>query len=569
MKFCRWSLGLLAILATGGCKDPTRPAGQEDDLPDSGPFFRLAYVHDEGLGQASAPLSAFGSGRLDVAIASKSQVHLLRNVGNGSFQEAGSRSVDRANGWGLHDFNLDGRLDLFIAQQERTGSKDALLNNGNGSFSPADLGNETIAPTRTVIFADFDGDGHADSYHASSAFGENHAWNELHPGLAPGSFGEDIIDDILDPPNPSFWHAPASGPNGCEGEWSNKQFKGAVVRDFDRDGRPDLVNTAYADRGFQDDRCETYAKGWVDQQDRGIFVFRNVSTPGSIRFQDVSHEAVDSAYGSTSTHMNAYHALPIDFDRDGDFDLFVGAKVRPAGGGTSEDSPAVRFLENVSTPGRIRFEDITGIVGLAWLNQAPPEIRAERNLAAGAAMDYDNDGFSDLVLVNRDAQSLYPYLHVFRNTGAGTFEQVEPSDHGMDDGAGGRDLSYADLDGDGRLDVIVNDGTNGGYVGRDDSRIYLNNFETENHWIGLLVVDGGGFPVIGARLEVFESGTRQLLGMDEVRTDFSYRSKRNPQLHFGLGPSVTRVDVEILTRYGASHRIEALSVDQVHRIEVG
>jgi hypothetical protein len=149
------------------------------------------------------------------------------------------------------------------------------------------------------------------------------------------------------------------------------------------------------------------------------------------------------------------------------------------------------------------------------------------------------------------------------------FEQVDPADHGMADGAGGRDMSYADLDGDGRLDVIVNDGTNGGYVGRNDSRIYLNTLETQNHWVGLLVVDGGGSPVIGARIEVFESGTQRLLGMDETRTDFSYRSKRNPQLHFGLGPSVTQVDVEVRTRYGASYRIEALSVDQVHRIELG
>lgn len=533
----------------------------------AGTLFRLAYVHPAGLGQASALVDAFGSGRLDVAIAAKGQVHLIRNEGGGRFAPAGSLSVDRANGWGAHDFDGDGRLDLFIAQQEVSGSRDALLNTGTGAFVSQDLGNESLLPARTVLFADFDGNGAVDSYHSGSAFGTNHAWNQLHPGLGGGRFGNDVIDQVLDPPEPGFWHAPAAGPAGCAGEWSNKQFKGAVVRDFDGDGRPDLVNVAYADLGFQDERCLAFARAWVNAQDRGIFVLHNVSQPGQIRFRNVSAEAIPRAFGKSSQDINAYHALPLDFDRDGDFDLFVGATVRPAGGGAYEDTPAVRFLRNESVPGLIRFSDVTDAVGLGWLNAPAPPLRSERNLAAGAAMDWDNDGFTDLVLVNREAQSLFPYVHVFRNEGGQSFHWVEPSLHGMADGAGGRDLTYGDLDGDGRLDVVVNDGSNGGYVGRNDSRIYLNAVQNAHRWVGIAVVDSRGSPRIGSRVKVFSAGTAVLLGMDEVRTDFSYRSKRSPTLHFGLG-SVGLVDVEVRGPSGQTRTVTGLDAGRVHRIEL-
>ncbi len=549
--------------------DPERGVARDCALDTPGAsatLFRLAYVHPAGLAQASAPLDAFGTGRLDIAIAAKGQVHLIRNEGDGRFSHAASLTVDRANGWGMHDLNGDGLLDLFIAQQEIRGSRDALLNSGTGTFVAEDLGNESVAPARTVLFADFDGDGLVDSYHSASAFGTNHAWNELHPGLPGGAFAPDIIDGVLDPPNPTFWHAPAAGPDGCEGEWSNKQFKGAVVRDFDGDGRPDLVNVAYADLGYQDDRCLSFARAWVDAQDRGIFLLHNLSAPGVFRFRDVSHEAISQAYGKTAGDMNAYHALPLDFDRDGDFDLFVGATVRPAGGGAFEDSPAVRFLRNESVPGQIRFTDVTDAVGLGWLNAPAPPLRSERNLAAGAALDYDNDGYLDLVLVNRESQSLFPFVHVFRNVGGAAFEMVDPAVHGMGDGAGGRDLSYGDLDGDGRTDVVINDGSNGGYLGTNNSRIYLNAVENANHWIDIAVVGPGGVFGIGSRVRVYEAGTRTLLGMDEVRTDFSYRSKRNPVLHFGLGPRVTKVDVEVRRPGGELVTIAGLDAGRLHRI---
>ncbi len=527
----------------------------------SGTLFELVYTHDQSLGQATALLDMFGDGRLDLAIASKRKIHFVRNRGGSKYEHSATKSVDNANGWGLHDFNRDGKMDLFIAQQHKS-VKDCWFNRGNGTFDPKDLGNETKGNTRNVLFADFDGDGHTDSYHSVSAFGANHNGCELHPGKPDGTFGPDIIEEVLDPRVPGFWYAEANHPTRGKEKWADKMFKGAVVRDFDGDGKPDIITGAYSDRGFQED---DYAFNWVNKQDRGLFILHNKSEPGKIRFAEVAKTAIGrNAYGNTDRDWNVYSVIPIDYDRDGDFDLFAGAVVRGAGRGKKEDTVAVRFFENVSKPGEIKFLNKTKEAGFAFINKPEPAKRAERSLASGQAIDFDNDGFPDLVLVNRRDmdKTSYPYVHLFRNLGNGAFEEVSHEKHGLGSGSGGRDLCCGDLNGDGLIDVVVNDGTVGGYDGLDNSRIYENRTKNENHWIKVsIIANDKDSPAIGAKVWVYKAGTDELLGFDEVRTDFCYRSKRSPILHFGLG-GAEKVDVRFRMRDASSKKFTGLAADK-------
>lgn len=532
--------------------------------------FQLVYVHNGRIAQASAILNAFGKDSTDLLIASKRWVHLVRNR-DGQFAHAATLKADNANGWGLYDFNGDGRLDAFVAQQEK-GQADVWLNEGRGLFRPTDLGNETLGNTRNVLFADFDGDGHIDSYHSVSSFGTNHAGSQLHPGIPGGRFGPDIIREVLEPAVPRFWYATAIHPDRGEEEWSNKMFKGAVVRDFDGDGKPDLVTGAYADLGYQEGDRGGVGQRWVEQQDRGLFVLHNRSTPSRIRFAEVAKTAVgDWAYGNTRSHWNVYAVVPVDYDRDGDFDLFAAAVVR--GGSVrrpAEDTRSVAFLENVSEPGRIRFVDCTRQSGLDRFNSLPPDERRHVSFASGAPIDYDNDGWVDLCLVNRrdNDKTPWPWPHLFRNTGKGCFVEVDHRTHGIGGGGGGRDLNYADFDADGRIDVVIHDGTGGGYDGADNSRVYANRIVNGNHWMRLRVVAGQPARTsIGARVTLFVKETQSILGFDEVRTDFCYRSKRSPTLHFGLG-SVDSVDVKVTTRDGRTKKFEGLPADMTHVLHI-
>jgi hypothetical protein len=64
---------------------------------------------------------------------------------------------------------------------------------------------------------------------------------------------------------------------------------------------------------------------------------------------------------------------------------------------------------------------------------------------------------------------------------------------------------------------------------------------------------------------VYEAGTERLLGYDEVRTDFSYRSKREPILHFGLN-TVEEIDIILETQKGDEQRFSSLKADKLYEL---
>lgn len=319
-------------------------------------LFKLTYAHDYALGQATALLDINGDSLLDFVTANKGRIHVVENLGAGQFGHQATYTVDNANGFGAYDLNADGRLDFSIAQ-EQDQVNDNWLNLGNGAFNPVNSGNESVGSTRDVVYADFDNDGHVDSYHSASAFGNNRQGNQLHAGLGNGLFGPDIIETVLDPPVPGFWYDSLTHPVLGPQYWSAKQSKGAIVRDFDGDGRADIVNAVYCDLGFQPD---TFTQQWVNQQQRGLFLLKNKSEPGQVRFEDVSTAALGpDAHGNTAADWNAYAPVPLDYDRDGDYDLVVGATTRG-----QENTDLIRLYENISTPGNIAFVEKTAEAGL-------------------------------------------------------------------------------------------------------------------------------------------------------------------------------------------------------------
>ncbi len=114
-----------------------------------------------------------------------------------------------------------------------------------------------------------------------------------------------------------------------------------------------------------------------------------------------------------------------DFDGDGDIDVFFAAT-----------NPNTFFLLQNDFG---RFTDIAAAAGLV----APA---TQTNQALW--VDFDNDTFLDLYLINAGSHQL------FRNTGEGTFEDVSrPA--GIDATSGGNAGLFVDLDHDGDLDLLL------------------------------------------------------------------------------------------------------------------
>ncbi|MEM9187778.1 MAG: VCBS repeat-containing protein [Myxococcota bacterium] len=505
----------------------------------------------------------------------------------------------QTKGLGLHDFDNDGRMDVYLGNSGPTGPclapdevtvrpgnpnlspSDSVQQNLGGRFESRDLGIDSQSSTaRSIVFADFDGDGHRDSYHSVSPYYGpgwcgNSFGNQLHAGSASGQFGPDVIRDVL--PDPGFWHD--------EYERGVKLFKATLVRDFDGDGLPDIATGAYSDiwggslRRLQtpdDERFDVDGDGtpdttWPGYWGRGIYLLRNVSTPGEIRFSEVANEAIDRANSDGSDHpqMHVYSLLAFDLDLDGDLDLLANGPRNPSAHRSIEDqTPTVRLLRNDSTPGVFRFVDVTEEAGLAFLNEvAVPGYReggrTVPNLASGAAIDLDNDSFVDLVLLDRKDGDPSAPIHpwVFRNLG-GRFARVPQTEHRLDGNL--NEISYGDFDRDGYVDIAV---TNGDPMGAGALSVYRNNLTTPHHWVGLRVGWAGNPFGLESRVTVFAAGTERILGHDELRTDFNYRSKRPPELHFGLG-DVEVVDVRVESREGTVGWFRGLAANQLHRLDL-
>jgi hypothetical protein len=122
----------------------------------------------------------------------------------------------------------------------------------------------------------------------------------------------------------------------------------------------------------------------------------------------------------------------------------------------------------------------------------------------------------------------------------------------------GRGATYADIDGDGDLDVLITS-TGGG------PRLLRNDQALGHHWLRLkLVGTRCNRDAIGAIVEVESAGIVQ---RRQVMAARSYLSQVELPVTFGLGASQTIERVTIRWPDGSSQNVPDVSVDQLLTIE--
>jgi len=228
-----------------------------------------------------------------------------------------------------------------------------------------------------------------------------------------------------------------------------------------------------------------------------------------------------------------------DFDNDGDEDLFITEQTGEGhnlyvndGTGSFTDQSARSGLAAASL-------GFTGF-GTAWL-------------------DYDNDGWLDLLTVNgavqtiqtladvRDPFPLHQRKQLFRNLGNGRFEEVTASA-----GAAfqlsevGRGAAFGDIDNDGDTDIVISN--NNGPV-----RLLLNNVGNRKHWIGLRLVPG-------ARAAIVRKTGPTL--WRRARVDGSYASANDPRVLAGLGDSTETPTVRVTWPDGRTEEWPNVAIDR-------
>jgi hypothetical protein len=439
----------------------------------------------------------------------KSSLALYRNEGNGAdglprfrnvTREAGLERVFYGMGASVADFDNDGRDDLFVTGLDRN----FLFRNRGGRF-------EEIASRAGV---------------AGSGWSTSSAW-----------------------------------------------------LDYDGDGLPDLFVCRYVDWSPAKDLFCTLdgkTKSYCTPERYPATSSRLYRNLGNGRFEDVTKKA-----GLENANQKALGVAPYDFDGDGRIDLLVANDTAPnnlyknRGDGTFEDV-AVEAGVAVDEAGRSR-----GAMGAAWadtrngagatlaignfsnelkslywtdkgevfLDESPKSGVGPASLLALTFgvffLDADLDGRQDLLLANGHVEPTIQQVQkdvtyeqppiLFWNAGDGRFLKAATGD--LEAPLVARGAAYADLDGDGDLDVVLV--ANGG-----PARVYINRTDQPARSVRVRLLSSGksNHDAIGARVTATISGrtlTQQVSGGQ------SYLSAPEKTLTFGLGAAAKIDSLEI------------------------
>ncbi len=222
---------------------------------------------------------------------------LYHNNGGGSFTDVSASAgiaahVGKGMGLAFLDYDLDGKLDVFVAND--TVPNFLFHNEGGGRFREAGL-NAGVAfnqdgralSSMGVDARDIDNDGREDLWVSANA-------NETFPLFR--NLGKGLMLDITYPSGIGRQTMTATG-------WSNGIF------DFNNDGQKDLFVAC----GAIDDNTELFSTRKSKQANK---VLANL---GNLHFQDVS-AAAGKDFQQVGAHRGAAFG---DFDRDGRLDVVV------------------------------------------------------------------------------------------------------------------------------------------------------------------------------------------------------------------------------------------------------
>ena len=473
-------------------------------------------------------------GRLDLFLTggarpdSTAGTALYRGVGEGRFNDETTRTVTGMKGWNMGvafaDYDADGAPDLYLT---RWGRDVLLANRGDGTFadstSAAMLGSEGWGIG--AAFADYDLDGDLDLYVANYIdfeLGGSPFYDDWcsHNGVpaACGPTGATAQADILYRNEGNGTFSNATGEAGMLG--TNYYGMGAVWSDLDADGDPDLY---VANDGHPNSL-------W--RNDGGHFVNKSLSA--------------GTAYSGDGRAQAGMGVAVADFDNDLHIDIFVSNFTR-------DHNTLYR------NTGRGFFADISGRAGLAGSSRP--------FMGWGTFFfDYDQDGWQDLFVANGH---LLPAIdraggglryrqrnQLYRNLGNGRFREVS-----IDTSQSARQVSrgaaYGDYDEDGDLDILV--------CNLDAKPTLLrNDVPDKGHWI-ILALRSGDLEAVGARVFVDTGDQRQIR---EVQTGSSYQSQSDTRLHFGLESAIA-ADIDIIWPGGQRQVFHAVPANHHYTIHRG
>lgn len=568
-----------------GFVDVTQEAGIDfrmGFLPnEQGETFKI-NLYDHGCGVAVGDYD--GDGDDDIYLLNQLGPNgLFRNHGDGTFQnvtdEVGVALKDRiCVGATFSDYDNDGDQDLFVTSTR--GGNALFRNEGQGRFTEwtKEAGLEHLGHSQTAAFFDYDNDGWLDLYLVQTAQWTKEIYDDAaryYVGKGElGSFGQVLASpaeyNILYRNNQHGGFTNVTAESGLKGRgWAGD----IAVLDYDEDGWLDVLVTCMFGR------AQLYRN-----QANGTFQDVTLDTLGKTPFGGIGARVFDfNNDGKLDIYIVDMHSdmwMGIDFKHTSEqlakdhqkkkFDYFFGPYF---------DQDAQFRTEEYRVQDVLGFERDEVLFGNAfYLNlgeskfkECSTQLDLETFWPWGiAAADFDNNGFVDIFLPSGMGYPFYFWPNSLLMNESGKLFSDKAAAYGvelpragkfLDEKLGGQECARssrcaatADFDGDGRLEIIVNNFNHEPYL-------YKNRFPTQHFVSFKLTGTRSNRDAIGALVTLIDGTTRMVR---QVESAGGYLSQSSKTVHFGIGARTKIEKVEIRWPSGRRQTLEGIEVDKVH-----
>ena len=504
---------------------------------------RTAGVGDTGYGMGCVAGDIDNDGDLDLYVSNYGRNVLYKNKGDGTFTDITDSADVGDTSWGagcaFSDYDSDGDLDLYVAnyvaynlnqntlglspyldkyRKPQKGEPDLYAsplnfpaasnrlyrNEGDGRFLDVAVSTgvaDADGRSMGVVFTDYDGDGDqdlvvSDDLGGNSLFRNNGQW-----------------------PNGAFTDEGLLSGVAYDGDGKAQATMGVAVGDLDNDGLMDLATSSF--------QGEPYS------------LYHN---RGNGMFQDV---AFYSRTGRYTLRRLGWGTLFLDYDNDGWSDLFF-ANGHVQDGVERVDPGATTAQQNLlfRNNGNGRFIDVSDDSG--------PAMKLVRQSRGAARIDFDNDGYVDIAVMNRFCrlpEGIENGVDLLRNDGVDsgywfTMELRSRYKH-RESGVGSARVPVAGGQKAHETQVA-------GQSAEDRIQMSVDRIVKEVNAFG-----------IGSKVRLYAGSVMQV---KEVRAGSGYQSQDDMRLHFGLGSASGVDSLVVIWPDGTRQFFGAAGINQLLKI---